>query len=76
MRNIEKAEHALLFNEEPVFEELKDIVSADEVYRQKLEALHEFEALVWQGVDLGIIDPNDAEDALWDFIEYVEGDVN
>lgn len=73
-RNLDNAEESLNFNEEPVHEALKEVVEADEVYLQNLKALHEFEDLCWQATVTGRCTAQEAEEAIWDFINFVEGD--
>ena len=68
----EKAHESLLSNEEPVFEELRDVEPEYTHYKHRVEALRDYEALVEDARARGELTQAEADEALWSFIDWVE----
>lgn len=61
----------LIQNSDHTFDDLRDIPAYSE-HDNNLMALHEFEKLCWQAVELGHITATEAEEAIWSFIGHIE----
>lgn len=70
-KNHERAEEILnSFDEQPLYE----VIQPEDSYTRRLRILHDLEDEAWAEVERGHITAEEAEDAIWACIDYLEGD--